>query len=382
MPWIAWQDLVAMIDWALTTPSVRGPLNATSPKPVSSRDLAKELGRAIHRPAVIPAPWLALRVVMGEVATPMCASLRVSPRKAISEGFVFHLPELARAMPAVLSGDRSMFQSAQSDHNFPLDQPLDGVKLVAFDLDGAIGDDDLLPPSLEDRIAAFAKRSISVAIATRRTPTELRTLLEGKVETGFALACDGAAAVDLRDGSIPYTQAIPATQAAELWRAIAAAAPGVIGHVDHSRGTIRCAGGVEDGAIIELCKDRPILRLSITGPPSALHLAYKAIQAPWQRREIALLSDHLGSIDILHPMSDRGVAIQEVARGQGIPQSATVAIAGTGRSAGLLEWSGIAVGVAGSPQAIQDLAQLTTSQRGRAGVEEIFDRLLLAAKAR
>ena len=63
-------------------------------------------------------------------------------------------------------------------------------------------------------------------------------------------------------------------------------------------------------------------------------------------------------------------------------QSATVAIAGTGRSAGLLEWSGIAVGVAGSPQAIRDLAQLTTSQRGRAGVEEILDRLLLVAKVR
>ena len=56
MPWIHRDDEVGLILWALDTPQRQRHLNATAPNPVTNREFSKALGRALHRPSLIPAP--------------------------------------------------------------------------------------------------------------------------------------------------------------------------------------------------------------------------------------------------------------------------------------------------------------------------------------
>ena len=102
MSWIHVDDWVEMVRWALMTTSVQGPINVTAPAPVTNADFGRALGRALHRPAVMPAPSFALRVLLGEMADALIlGGQRVLPARAQSLGFSFRYPELGVALTAV-----------------------------------------------------------------------------------------------------------------------------------------------------------------------------------------------------------------------------------------------------------------------------------------
>ena len=101
--WIRLGDLVNLIIWALENPQIEGPLNAVAPHPVSQAVFAKELGRAVHRPAVIPAPAWAVRLLFGQMgAETLLADLAVTPSKALAGGFRWSTPELPAALVAAM----------------------------------------------------------------------------------------------------------------------------------------------------------------------------------------------------------------------------------------------------------------------------------------
>jgi uncharacterized protein (TIGR01777 family) len=101
--WIRLGDLVNLIIWALENPWIEGPLNAVAPHPVSQAVFAKELGRAVHRPAVIPAPAWAVRLLFGQMgAETLLADLAVTPSKALAGGFQWSTPELPAALVAAM----------------------------------------------------------------------------------------------------------------------------------------------------------------------------------------------------------------------------------------------------------------------------------------
>ncbi|MCL4286248.1 MAG: TIGR01777 family oxidoreductase [Thermoleophilia bacterium] len=104
MPWIGLADEVGMMLWALDTPATGGAYNATSPEPVTNREFSKALGRAVHRPAVVPIPKLAIRARFGgELADAATASQRVLPRRARDEGYAFRTPDLDAALSEALA---------------------------------------------------------------------------------------------------------------------------------------------------------------------------------------------------------------------------------------------------------------------------------------
>jgi len=103
MPWIHRDDEVGLILWALDNPQVSGVLNATAPNPVTNRDFSKALGRALHRPAVIPAPRLAVVALRGsELTEQLLGSYRVVPRRALDLGYRFRFSELDPALEDLL----------------------------------------------------------------------------------------------------------------------------------------------------------------------------------------------------------------------------------------------------------------------------------------
>ena len=103
MSWIAVSDLVRAVLHVLETDSLRGPVNMVAPIPVTNTDFTRALGRALRRPAFLPAPAFALRMVLGEVADDaLLASTRVVPARLAASGFHFDLPEINSSLRTLL----------------------------------------------------------------------------------------------------------------------------------------------------------------------------------------------------------------------------------------------------------------------------------------
>jgi uncharacterized protein (TIGR01777 family) len=106
MSWVDREDVLRMIEWSVDHSAARGIYNVTAPTPATNRDFAQTLGRVLHRPAFLPTPAFALRLILGsEMANEMLlASQRVMPKRAAGEGFEFSYPQLEGALKHAISG--------------------------------------------------------------------------------------------------------------------------------------------------------------------------------------------------------------------------------------------------------------------------------------
>ena len=102
MPWIHIEDLVALFLHVART-DASGPVNGTAPNPVTNITFTKTLGEQLHRPTLLPAPKLALKLALGEMSQIVLASQRAIPKKALAAGFPFRFTELAQALADVLA---------------------------------------------------------------------------------------------------------------------------------------------------------------------------------------------------------------------------------------------------------------------------------------
>ena len=104
--WVSWihrRDHIGLIQWAVTTPSVSGPVNAVAPDAVTMNQFCDAVGRVLHRPSWLSVPGFALDLALGELGTLMTTGQRVNPAKALSRGYVFHYPKLEPALQAILT---------------------------------------------------------------------------------------------------------------------------------------------------------------------------------------------------------------------------------------------------------------------------------------
>jgi hypothetical protein len=105
MSWIALSDLVRVFEHLVLTESMRGPVNAVAPEPVTNADFSRALGRVLHRPALATVPAFAARLMFGEMADALLlAGQRVLPRALLDSGFHFDHPTLEDALRIELAG--------------------------------------------------------------------------------------------------------------------------------------------------------------------------------------------------------------------------------------------------------------------------------------
>ena len=104
IPWVHAEDVVGIMRAALEDERWNGPANATAPVPVTNREFSKALGRALHRPALLPVPGAALEVLYGEMAEIVTTGARVVPAKPLMLGYAFRHAELDEALRSALSG--------------------------------------------------------------------------------------------------------------------------------------------------------------------------------------------------------------------------------------------------------------------------------------
>ena len=92
---ISLADEVSALTFLIDRPDLTGPVNLTGPAPARQRDIARALGTALGRPAFLPAPPLAVRIVVGEFAGEITASQRALPTRLTEAGFAHQHPTLA-----------------------------------------------------------------------------------------------------------------------------------------------------------------------------------------------------------------------------------------------------------------------------------------------
>ena len=103
MSWIALEDVVGIIQYAVATDALSGAVNAVSPHPVRNSEFTAILARVLRRPALFPAPAFALRLLFGELAGALLlSSQRVLPAKLSQSAYRFRRPDLRSALEAVL----------------------------------------------------------------------------------------------------------------------------------------------------------------------------------------------------------------------------------------------------------------------------------------
>src|SRR2546425_1867116 len=103
--WIAIDDVVGAVRHLLASTQVRGPVNVTAPTPVTSREFARTLGRVLGRPALLPVPAFALRLLFGEAAdAALLTGSKVVPAQLQASGYAFLYPHLEAALRHLLRG--------------------------------------------------------------------------------------------------------------------------------------------------------------------------------------------------------------------------------------------------------------------------------------
>jgi uncharacterized protein len=103
LPWIHLDDVVGIYLRAIDDQQWSGAVNATAPEPVPFRDFARALGRALHRPAILPVPGLAVRLLYGGMAQLVLEGQNARPRRTLELGYEHQHPQLDEALRSTLA---------------------------------------------------------------------------------------------------------------------------------------------------------------------------------------------------------------------------------------------------------------------------------------
>lgn len=102
VPWIHIDDAIAGLLCCLDDGRITGPVNLTAPGAVTNREFSRALGRTLHRPAVLPVPGFALKLLYGEMSQIVTTGQRAVPARLSAAGFTFRQPEIEAALEAAV----------------------------------------------------------------------------------------------------------------------------------------------------------------------------------------------------------------------------------------------------------------------------------------
>lgn len=98
LSWIHIKDMIGLILFCLDHPSIRGPVNASAPDPVTNDAFGRAVGQAFGRPHWFPVPAALMRLLFGEMSTLLLDGQRAMPRRALDHGYVYQYPTVDSAM--------------------------------------------------------------------------------------------------------------------------------------------------------------------------------------------------------------------------------------------------------------------------------------------
>jgi uncharacterized protein (TIGR01777 family) len=103
MSWIALDDVISGLNFALNNGSLRGPTNFVAPNPVTNAEFTKTLGKVLSRPTLLPIPAFGVRLAFGEMGEALLlGGQRVAPKALLGAGYDFKHPEVGPALAQIL----------------------------------------------------------------------------------------------------------------------------------------------------------------------------------------------------------------------------------------------------------------------------------------
>ena len=99
--WITLHDVIRAISFLLEN-KIEGPVNLTSPNPVTNQEFTSALARAMHRPALFPAPTIGLKIALGGFSSEILGSKKVMPQELTNAGFTWDYPHITNALTALI----------------------------------------------------------------------------------------------------------------------------------------------------------------------------------------------------------------------------------------------------------------------------------------
>ncbi|MGQ9646832.1 MAG: TIGR01777 family oxidoreductase [Thermodesulfobacteriota bacterium] len=103
--WFSWvhiKDLSEAFAFLMKHPEISGPVNICAPNPVRNKELAKALGKVLHRPSFMPAPGFMVKLVLGEFGSVILKGQRVIPKRLLESGFAFQYPDIEKALKGIV----------------------------------------------------------------------------------------------------------------------------------------------------------------------------------------------------------------------------------------------------------------------------------------
>ena len=364
MPWIAWPDVVGIVNHLLESDHAEGAYNLTSPSPVTNREFTRSLGRALGRPTIFPVPGFALWLAVGGLARHLLGGQRAFPSRVVESGYVYRYPQLDGALSMVLHGIE------QDDDDAPA-RPSTPIAMIVIELDGL----DVAAPAMRGALRLLERSGCSLVFATGAGLDGASGLMHILDRRNPVIAADGA--VVLEDGVPSGQMSRPIGR--ELATDLLTALRGVPGKIevecelfDGQRCTWNINAELPSPAILDL-----IFRMHVGGDEASQvqgeHLVREQF---WKTRRVAVHVGEDGRLQVLHPLADRGIAVQEIAKKMGVPRNAVGAVVQGERSAGLAEWCGFSVALHGASATMTDLADATTRAAGTEGLVEAMERWL------
>ena len=102
VPWVHLDDVARALAFCSRRDEASGPVNLTAPEPATNAELSRTLGRVLHRPAVLPVPGFALRLLYGEMSQIVTTGVRAVPEALLADGYSFRRPQLEAALQAAI----------------------------------------------------------------------------------------------------------------------------------------------------------------------------------------------------------------------------------------------------------------------------------------
>jgi Cof subfamily protein (haloacid dehalogenase superfamily) len=268
---------------------------------------------------------------------------------------------------------------------------MDGIKLVASDLDGTLlRPDETVSQRTREALAAARRAGITVALVTGRPPRSLSPIAAGIGVGGIAICANGAVVWDLDEGTMVDHSPLAAALAARLVQRLREAIPGVLFAVELERGFGREAGWTEGPVVAPPdALESDALEL-ITGPVTKLLLRHPSLSFAEvaERARDAVGDDAVVTwagtrvVEISAAGVTKAFALERLCRHLGVRQEEVVAVGDMPNDLAMLAWAGTAVAVANAQQSVLDIADEVTASNVDDGVALVLERIIAAQNGR
>jgi Cof subfamily protein (haloacid dehalogenase superfamily) len=263
---------------------------------------------------------------------------------------------------------------------------MDGVRLVASDLDGTLlVSEQTVSERTRAALAAAREAGITVVLVTGRQPRSLGPIAERIGVGGIAICANGALIWDLDTGTMVDSAPLAAEAATRLVHALREAVPGVLLAVELEEGFGREPGWAEDSSPVERAREADALEL-ITGPVIKLLARHPSLPfAEFSERASLAVGDDavatwagLRLVEISAAGVTKAFALERLCQRLGIEASEVVAVGDMPNDLAMLRWAGTAVAVANATQEVLEAADEVTASNVEDGVAQLLERILQA----